>query len=230
LQGLLPHTAVDGKAVRGASRPDGSRVHLLSAFHVGEGHALAQREVGAKTNEIPELAPCIRDLDLAGTVITVDALHTQRDAARLIAEAKGGHYLMIVKANQPGLLKQVTAALAGADAEFKDASCAEDGKGHGRREKRAVRTAPADGIDWPGAAQVLRIRRDAGPVAGHWTSKKIAYGITSLPAELAGPRHLAVYARQHWAIENRQHYVRSPGTGLAVASCCAGATRVSFSC
>jgi predicted transposase YbfD/YdcC len=206
--GLLPQAAVDGKAVRGAARPDGSQVHLLSAFHVGEGRALAQREIGAKTNEIPELAPCIRDLDLAGTVITLDALHTQRDTARLIAGVKGGHYLMIVKANQPGLLEQVTAALAGPDAQFKDTSWAEDGKGHGRREKRAVRTAPADGIDWPGAAQVLRIRRDAGPVAGHWTSKEIAYGITSLTAELAGPRHLAVYARQHWAIENRQHYVR----------------------
>lgn len=115
---------------------------------------------------------------------------------------------MIVKAHQPGLLEQVTAALAGPDAQFKDTSWAGDGTGHGRREKRAGRTAPAGGIDWPGAARVLRIRRDAGPVAGHWTSKEIAYSITSLPAELAGPRHLAVYARQHWAIENRQHYVR----------------------
>jgi hypothetical protein len=65
------------------------------------------REIGAETNEIPELAPCIRDLDLAGTVITLDALHTQRDTARLIAGDKGGHYLMIVKADQPGLLEQV---------------------------------------------------------------------------------------------------------------------------
>lgn len=141
-------------------------------------------------------------------VITLDAPHTQRDAARLIAEVKGSHYLMIVKANQPTLLEQVTAALAGPDIEFKDASCAEDGKGHGSREKRTVRTAPAGGIDWPGAAQVLRIRRDAGPAADQWTSKEIAYGITSLPARLAGPRHLAVYACQHWAIENRQHYAR----------------------
>jgi hypothetical protein len=82
------------------------------------------------------------------------------------------------------------------------------GEGHGRREKRTIRTAPADGIDWPGAAQVLRIRRDAGPTRGPWAGKEIVYGITSLPADLAGPRHLAVYARQHWAIENRKHYVR----------------------
>jgi hypothetical protein len=124
------------------------------------------------------------------------------------AEDLGARYLMIAKANQPALPEQVIAALSGADAEFADASWAEDGKGHGRREKRSIRTAPADNIDWPGAAQVLRIRRDTGPTHGPWASKEIAYGITSLPADLAGPRHLAMYARQHWGVENRQHYVR----------------------
>jgi hypothetical protein len=81
--GLLEQAAADGKAVRGATRPGGGRVHLMSAFHVGEGRTLAQREVGAKTNEIPELALTLRGLDLAGTVVTLDALHAQRDAARL---------------------------------------------------------------------------------------------------------------------------------------------------
>ena len=45
--GLLPQAATDGKAVRGATRPDGTRVHLLWAFHAGQGRTLAQREVGA---------------------------------------------------------------------------------------------------------------------------------------------------------------------------------------
>ena len=120
--GLLPQAAADGKAVRGAARPDGSQVHLLSAFHVGEGRTLARREIGAKTNEIPELAPAIKGLDLAGMLVTLDALHTQRETARLIRADKGGHYLMIVKANQPTLLQQVTAVLKGTDAGFADAS------------------------------------------------------------------------------------------------------------
>jgi hypothetical protein len=111
----------------------------------------------------------------------------------------------LVKANQPTLLEQVTDALQGTDAGFADASWAEEGKGHGRREKRAIRTAPADGIDWPHAAQIMRIRRDTGPTHGPWTAKEIAYGITSLSPDLAGPRHLAIYARQHWGIENREH-------------------------
>ena len=104
-------------------------------------------------------------------------------------------------------------ALAGPDAGFADATWAEEGKGHGRRERRSIRTAPADGITWPHAAQVMRIRRDTGPTRGPWTHKEIAYGITSLPADLAGPRHLAIYARHHWAIENREHYVRDKTFG-----------------
>jgi DDE_Tnp_1-associated len=47
------------RAAAAARKPD-SQVHLLSAFHVGEGHAIAQREVGAKTNEIPRARPVYR--------------------------------------------------------------------------------------------------------------------------------------------------------------------------
>jgi len=208
--GLLPHAAADGKTARGAVRPDRSQVHLLSAYHVTEDRVMAQREVGAKTNEIPELLPMLEELDLQDMVITADALHGQRETARKIREDLGAHYLLI-EANQPSLLGAITARLAGTDTQFAATTWTDQGKGHGRREKRTIRTAPADGIDWPHAAQVLRIRRDAGPTRGPWESKEIAYGITSLPVGLAGPRHLATYARNHWAIENREHYVRSPG-------------------
>ena len=180
---------------------------------VATGCVRAQREIDAKTNEIPELAPAIAHLDLTGRVVTLDALHTQADTARHLVEDKHAHYLMIIKGNQPSLLQAATKALAGPDVGFSGASWAEEGEGHGRRERRAIRTAPADGIDWPHAAQVLRIRRDCGPTRGPWTHKEIAYGITSLPVELAGPRYLAIYARNHWAIENREHYVRDKTFG-----------------
>jgi hypothetical protein len=77
LPGLLEQAAADGKTVRGAVRPDGSQVHLLSVLGVATGRVRAQREMDAKTNEIPELAPAIAHLDLTGTVVTVDALHTR---------------------------------------------------------------------------------------------------------------------------------------------------------
>jgi predicted transposase YbfD/YdcC len=206
--GLLPQAAADGKTARGAVRPDGSRVHLLSVYHVTGGRTMAQHEVNAKTNEIPELAAAVTGLALSGMVLTLDALHCQRETARLISEDLGGHYLLIAKANQPSLLHAIAARLNGTDAQFAGTTWTQEEKGHGRHEKRSIRTAPATGIDWPHAAQVLRIRRDTGPTHGPWTSKEIAYGITSLPAGLAGPRHLAIYARQHWGIENKEHHVR----------------------
>jgi predicted transposase YbfD/YdcC len=213
LPGLAEQAAADGKTVRGAVRPDGSQVHLLSLFDVTTGCVRAQREIDAKTNEIPELAPAIAHLDLIGTVVTADALHTQAETARYLVEDKKAHYLMIIKGNQPCLLAAVAKALAGPDADFAETAWTEEGKGHGRRERRSIRTAPAAGIAWPHAAQVLRIRRDSGPTRGPWTRKEIAYGITSLPEDLAGPRHLAGYARNHWGIENREHYVRDKTFG-----------------
>lgn len=210
---LLPQAAGDGKTVRGAVRPDGSQVHLLSVFDVATGTVRAQREVNAKTNEIPELAPTVAHLDLTGAVVTLDALHTQAETARHLVQDKKAHYLMAVKGNQPGLLAAVAAALAGPDADFARATWTSEGTGHGRRERRSIRVAPAGGIDWPHAAQVFRIRRDCGATHGPWTHKQIAFGITSLPASLAGPRHLGIYARNHWAIENREHYVRDKTFG-----------------
>lgn len=53
------------------------------------------------------------------------------------------------------------------------ATWAREGNGRGRHEKRSIRTAPADGISWPCAAQVLRIRRDTGPTYGPWEHKEI---------------------------------------------------------
>jgi hypothetical protein len=95
--------AVDGKTVCGARRTDGTRVHLLSAFLQGQGITVAQREVPAKTNEIPEIKPLIEPLDLTGQVVTADALHTQRETARFLVEDKHAHYLLTVKQNQPTL-------------------------------------------------------------------------------------------------------------------------------
>jgi predicted transposase YbfD/YdcC len=211
--GLLPQAAGDGKTVRGAVRGDGSQVHLLSVFDVATGTVRAQREVDAKTNEIPELAPAIAHLDLTGAVVTLDALHTQAETARHLCEDKHAHYLMIIKGNQPTLLATVARALAGPDKDFADTTWTEENTGHGRRERRSIRAAPAGGIAWPHAARVFRIRRDSGPTHGPWEHKEIAFGITSLPASLAGPRHLGIYARNHWAIENREHYVRDKTFG-----------------
>ena len=67
-------------------------------------------------------------------------------------------------------------------------------------------------LQWPAAAQVCRIERTR-EIAGKKTSHEIAYAITSLPRERAGPEHLLALVRQHWSIENRLHYRRDVALG-----------------
>ncbi|MGH3256426.1 MAG: ISAs1 family transposase [Streptosporangiaceae bacterium] len=172
---------------------------------------MAQREVAAKTNEIPELASCLEGLDLAGMVVTLDALHTQRETARLPREDKGAHYLMIVKANQPTLLEQVTDALKGPDADFAGTCWTEEGTGHGRRERRSIRTALADGIDWagrrPGPAHPPRHRSHHGALGQQ--GGRLWHRQDQEPARClrccAQPRH---GSRPQGGI--RQHRLRAP--------------------
>jgi hypothetical protein len=78
---LLEQAAADGKTVRGAVRPGGSQVHLLSVLDVRTGRVRAQREIDAKTHEVPELAPALAHLDLTGQVVTLDALCRRRHNA-----------------------------------------------------------------------------------------------------------------------------------------------------
>lgn len=90
----LAAIAVDGKTVRGARRGDGTQLHLLAAISHENALVLAQREVAAKTNEIPELAPLLAGLDLSNVVITADALHTQQDTARHLLADRNADYVL----------------------------------------------------------------------------------------------------------------------------------------
>jgi predicted transposase YbfD/YdcC len=209
--GLRTGVALDGKTSRGARRPDGSRVHLLSARRHDTAVTVAQRAVQAKSNEIPEATGLLDQIDITGMVTTTDALHTQRATAHAIAADHHAHYLMIIKGNQPALLDAAITALAGgtnAQHEAAGTDLTTDDRGHGRRERRTLRTAPAHGIDFPHAAQVFRIRRVSGDTHGPWLRKEIVYGITSLPAKQAGPAHLMTHTRDDWGIETKSHYVR----------------------
>lgn len=82
------------------------------------------------------------------------------------------------------------------------------GKGHGRIETRTLgvsRECVAH-LGWPDAAQVCRIER-IREQAGR-RSREIAYAVTSLSPEQAGPEALLTLWRDHWLIENRLHWRR----------------------
>jgi hypothetical protein len=94
--------AIDGKTLRGSQKQGAPGAHLLSAVSHRLGLTLAQAGVDDKTNEITAAPAVLADLVLAGRVITVDALLTQRAVARAIIDG-GGDYVMAVKENHPEL-------------------------------------------------------------------------------------------------------------------------------
>jgi len=98
--------------------------------------------------------------------------------------------------------------LTGPDIGRVTTTAVEDDRGHGRVERRTIRVAPADITLFPGATQAFRLRCDVGGLDGVTEHKEIVYGITSLPADLAGPVHLNHYQRRHRVVENRLHWVR----------------------
>jgi hypothetical protein len=99
--------ALDGKTSRGSASFKGKQTHLVSAFLHKEGIVIAQQAVAAKSNEITAVRPLLENLDIAGSVVTADAMHTQKDTARFIVEEKHADYLFTVKDNQPTLKQDI---------------------------------------------------------------------------------------------------------------------------
>jgi DDE family transposase len=95
--------AVDGKALRGSGRRGAAPVHLLAVMDHTTRAVLGQTDVDATSNEIAQFRPLLDRLDLAATVVTADAMHTQREHADWLVTHKHAAYLLVVKGNQPAL-------------------------------------------------------------------------------------------------------------------------------
>jgi len=72
--------AFDGKTLRGSFDHfiDKKAAHLVSAFATDTAVVLGHLEIDDKSNEIPAVQRLLGELGLAGSVITVDALHCQK--------------------------------------------------------------------------------------------------------------------------------------------------------
>jgi predicted transposase YbfD/YdcC len=207
--GAFVAVAMDGKVVRNTIAPgggEGGEIKLFSALRHDEAIVIAQRRIPAGTNEITQVPALLANVDLAGVVVTGDAAHAQHATAAHITTDRGGAYLLTVKGDHPTLLTQILAVLPPAAAGTEHHVQTDRSKG--RIVRRAIWVAPAGGVEFPGVAQVFRIRRDTFDHLGRRLTKEIVHGVTSLTALLAGPGLLAGMVRSHWGIENKSHWVR----------------------
>jgi predicted transposase YbfD/YdcC len=201
--GRRRHLALDGKTLRGSGGAAGPPRHLLAALAHHHGVVLAQVDVGAKTGESPQVPILLDGLDLTDAVITADALHAQRATATYL-HARGAHYVLTVKRNQPTLFAQLRSL------PWKQVPVGDRrrDRAHGRVETRTVKvTAIRTGIGFPHATQAIQVVRRRRSRTGRWHTET-AYAVTSLAAHQAGPADLGDAVRGHWKVENKLHWVR----------------------
>ena len=202
--------AMDGKDLRGASKQteDGRRMMVAAVEH-DSGMVLGQVEVDSKSNEIPAVRELSSSLDLAGRIVTVDAMHAQHETARCLLGRRADYVISAIKDNQETILEDLKAI------DFSDAPWHETvDKGHGRIERRRCAAVDLSGAEWDGYAnlhgrrQAMRIEREREILKTGKSSIEVTWSLTSLGTDRAGPEELLALVRNHWHIENRLHYVR----------------------
>jgi predicted transposase YbfD/YdcC len=203
--------AIDGKTLRRSfdAASNKSAIHMVSAWATANHISLGQVVVDEKSNEITAIPKLLEILELAGALVTIDAMGCQTDIAQQIVAA-GADYCLAVKGNQPtlheGIVKFFDEHLEDDFARVSVRRHETKEKGHGREETRHCFICPVpedlqDRARWAGLKAIgivisstQRGGKDCGNVRYYILSKY-----------LAGQR-FAEAVRGHWGIENRLHW------------------------
>ena len=194
---------------------------MVSAWAESNGLVLGQLKVSDKSNEITALPELLRVLELAGCIVTVDALGCQKKIAKEIIEADADHVLALkgnhatvheeVKTFLDDLVAETTrprpvgAKLSQAAATLAVLETVE--KDHGRLETRRYYQSAAldwfaDRAKWPGLQSVGLVEA-IREIGGKRTVER-RYYLASLPLGVAT---FARAVRGHWGVENKLHWV-----------------------
>lgn len=202
--------AFDGKTLRGSfdSASCQSALHSVSAWVCGLKMCIALKSVEDKSNEIPAVQQLIDMLDLAGAVVTADAMHCQRETAAKIV-ARQADYVLMVKGNQEALQAELQQAIVQAfDEEHPGLrQCKTAEKNRNRQETREVAVLPVPRNSpvfarWAGIQTIGSIYRSR-EIDGKLEESQ-EFFIASLPCKV---RAINGHLRSHWSIENSQHHV-----------------------
>lgn len=207
----IRQVAIDGKVVRGSGKGCGplGPLHLVNAWATEQAMHLGQVAVDADSNEITAVPRLLELLALEGALVTLDAMHCQKETAKKIRE-RGGDYLLTVKGNQQQLRDEIEACflrafdddMAGVEHDRYET----EETGHGRWEKRVYTVIyEPEGVDVAGAwedlcviGQCYREREEGGKRADEM---HYFIGCRRLTARRYGEA-----LRGHWRIENGLHW------------------------
>ena len=204
---------IDGKTLKGSyDRVLGkTALHLVSAWSSQHRLVLGQVKVTEKSNEITAIPALLELLDIAGCIITIDAMGTQTAIASQIFHAKAD-YVLALKANHPKLYAQVKNWFEQRSYEgFEGITHSYNSrieKGHHRTEKRQVWCVPVSQLpplhnqhDWLGLKCVVMVVR----IRHLWnkTTREVQFYLTSLDCDA---NKLGQAIRLHWSVENGLHW------------------------
>jgi predicted transposase YbfD/YdcC len=204
--------AIDGKPCRRSHdrANDLGALHIVSAWATEEGIALGQVATDAKSNEITAIPQLLEQIDLKGTLITIDAMGCQKEIVKQVV-AGGGDRVIAVKDNQPTLLAAIQKPFFDhLDGDLKDLKhqsheTHEDGRGRIDDRYYYLAEVPSDFAcreDWPWVKAIgytVRITRHADGTE----TDEVRHYLSS--RSLSGQR-FAEAVRGHWGIES-MHWV-----------------------
>jgi predicted transposase YbfD/YdcC len=207
-----PIFAIDGKTARRShdkSKGLGA-LHSVSVWASEFGLSLGQVACAEKSNEITAIPELLRLVDITGTIITIDAMGTQKEIAAQIIKSKAD-YMLALKGNQEKLHNAVMEYFGQqlqndfADVEVRQYETKEES--HGRTEHRIYTQllVPQDFA----AKEAWAGLKSIGMVTRHYLKNgkeelDVRYYISSLPL---GVKQLARAVREHWGIENSCHWI-----------------------
>ena len=198
---IIEIICIDGKAARGTVQGNGRSPDIVSAYSFNTGITLATEACGEKSNEIKAVPILLYKIDLAGKIVTADAMSMQKDIVEIIRK-KGGNFLIELKANQPSLRYGIEDKLVEHTPVYSYTEGPE--LAHGRIETRTYRIY--DGLDiiadkekWGGNMTIVEYESSTVKKStGIHTSEKRLY-VSNMPTDT--PK-LGTIVRSHWSIES----------------------------
>lgn len=204
--------AIDGKTLRRSARKgtDLAALHLVTAWSSENSLTLGQIACEEKSNEITAIPKLLKLLNIKGCTVTIDAMGCQKEIAAQIRQQKG-HYVLALKGNQSGLEADMQQLFEeGMQTDFaglKHEAYQTVETKHGRTDERACHV-----IEIPQDHAQRRVWKDLRTLAviisrrvvhdeERWESRRY---VSSRPPRA---KMLAHAVRQHWSIENGQHWI-----------------------
>ena len=182
----------------------------MSAFATNSRLVLGQEAVEEKSNEITAIPALVERIDVAGALVSIDAMGCNPNIAQTLLEAKAD-YLLAVKDNQPALHADVKSYFATAPSSEVE-RFESVGKEHGRLEIRAHTVSHL--VDWitsqrsyPGAPRFPQLATIAMVESQIERGGQIATEQRSyISSRVLSAEAFADAVRSHWAIENNLHW------------------------